>query len=136
MQDALRQAREQVEQLVFEEQKLAQRQSTTSINSPVTGTVQQLNVHTIGGVVTDAQNLMVIVPEEDKLEVTASISNSDIGFIEVGQPVTIKIEAFPYSRYGYITGTVRSVSFDAIEDKDLGLVFSSIISINQDYLII
>lgn len=85
---------------------------------------------------TDAQNLMVIVPEEDKLEVTASISNSDIGFIEVGQPVTIKIEAFPYSRYGYITGTVRSVSFDAIEDKDLGLVFSSIISINQDYLII
>ncbi|MFU2137237.1 HlyD family type I secretion periplasmic adaptor subunit [Gallibacterium anatis] len=136
MQDALRQAREQVEQLVFEEQKLAQRQSTTSINAPVTGTVQQLNVHTIGGVVTDAQNLMVIVPEEDKLEVTASISNSDIGFIEVGQPVTIKIEAFPYSRYGYITGTVRSVSFDAIEDKDLGLVFSSIISINQDYLII
>ncbi len=94
MQDALRQAREQVEQLVFEEQKLAQRQSTTSINAPVTGTVQQLNVHTIGGVVTDAQNLMVIVPEEDKLEVTASISNSDIGFIEVGQPVTIKIEAF------------------------------------------
>ncbi|MFC0322244.1 HlyD family type I secretion periplasmic adaptor subunit [Gallibacterium melopsittaci] len=135
-QDALRQAREQVEQLVFEEQKLAQRQSTTSITAPVTGTVQQLNVHTIGGVVTDAQNLMVIVPEEDKLEVTASISNSDIGFIEVGQPVTIKIEAFPYSRYGYITGTVRSVSFDAIEDKDLGLVFSSIISINQDYLII
>lgn len=49
MQDALRQAREQVEQLVFEEQKLAQRQSTTSINAPVTGTVQQLNVHTIGG---------------------------------------------------------------------------------------
>ncbi|MBF4102886.1 hypothetical protein INT80_11350 [Gallibacterium anatis] len=58
-----------------------------------------------------------------------------VGFIEVGQPV-YKIEAFPYSRYGYITGTVRSVSFDAIEDKDLGLVFSSIISINQDYLII
>ncbi|ERF78985.1 HlyD family type I secretion periplasmic adaptor subunit [Gallibacterium anatis] len=136
IQDALRQAREQVEQLIFEEQKLAQRQSTTSITAPVTGTVQQLNVHTIGGVVTDAQNLMVIVPEQDKLEVTASISNNDIGFIEVGQPVTIKIDAFPYSRYGYITGVVRSVSFDAIEDKDLGLVFSSIIGINQDYLII
>ncbi|MDU8925271.1 HlyD family type I secretion periplasmic adaptor subunit [Pasteurellaceae bacterium LIM206] len=135
-QDALRQADEQVEQLVLDQEKTSQRQSTTSIKSPVTGTVQQLSVHTIGGVVTGAQPLMVIVPKEDKLEVNALISNKDIGFIKVNQPVTIKIEAFPYTRYGYITGRVKSVSFDAIEHEQLGPVFSTIIEMDKDYLMI
>ncbi|AZI14557.1 HlyD family type I secretion periplasmic adaptor subunit [Avibacterium paragallinarum] len=134
--EGLRQANEQVEQLVFEEQKALQRQSTTTIKSPVTGTVQQLSIHTVGGVVTEAQQLMVIVPQEDKLEVTAFISNQDIGFVKVGQPVTIKIEAFPYTRYGYITGSVKSVSFDAIENDKLGLVFSTVISLDEDFLFI
>jgi len=135
-QDALRQAREDVEQLQYEEEKMLQRQKTTTITSPVTGTIQQLDIHTIGGVVTEAQNLMVVVPEQDKLEVTALISNQDIGFVGVGQPVTIKLDAFPYSRYGYVTGVVKSVSFDAIEDKVLGLVFSTIIGLDQDYLML
>lgn len=135
-QDSLRQAREDVEQLLYEEQKMEQRQKTTTITSPVTGTVQQLEIHTVGGVVTEAQNLMVVVPEQDRLEVTALITNQDIGFVGVGQPVTIKLDAFPYSRYGYVTGVVKSVSFDAIEDKVLGLVFSTVIGINQDYLMV
>ncbi|MCW9718516.1 HlyD family type I secretion periplasmic adaptor subunit [Avibacterium sp. 21-599] len=134
--DALRQANEQVEQLIFEEKKALERQNTTTIRAPVTGTVQQLSIHTVGGVVTEAQQLMVIVPQEDQLEVSAFISNQDIGFIQVGQPVTIKVEAFPYTRYGYITGHVKSISFDAIENDKLGLVFSTVITLDHDFLVI
>ena len=134
-QEALRQANEQVENLKFELEKTSQRYGTTEIKSPVTGTVQQLSIHTIGGVVTAAQPLMVVVPQEDKLEVNALISNKDVGFVRPGQKVVIKLEAFPYTRYGYITGMVKSISFDAIENEKLGLVFSAIVEMDKDYLI-
>ena len=134
-QEALRQANEQVENLKFELEKTSQRYGTTEIKSPVTGTVQQLSIHTIGGVVTAAQPLMVVVPQEDKLEVNALISNKDVGFVRPGQKVVIKLEAFPYTRYGYITGIVKSISFDAIENDKLGLVFSAIVEMDKDYLI-
>jgi hemolysin D len=86
--------------------------------------VQQLSVHTLGGVVTTAQSLMEVVPD-DALEVEASVENKDIGFVNVGQDAIVKIEAFPYTRYGYLTGKVVSVSNDAVQDKDkkLGLTF-------------
>lgn len=135
-QEALRQADEQIKQLTFEQEKYEKRQNTTKIHSPVTGTIQQLAIHTLGGVVTAAQPLMVVVPQQDKLEVNALISNKDIGFIHAGQEVSIKIEAFPYTQYGYITGKVKSVSFDAIEQEKIGLMFSTIIEIDKDYLLI
>ena len=132
----MRQADEQIKQLTFEQEKYEKRQNTTKIHSPVTGTIQQLAIHTLGGVVTAAQPLMVVVPQQDKLEVNALISNKDIGFIHAGQEVSIKIEAFPYTQYGYITGKVKSVSFDAIEQEKIGLMFSTIIEIDKDYLLI
>jgi len=90
--------------------------------------VQQLNVHTVGGVVTTAQALMEIVPD-DTLDVEANISNKDIGFVNPGQHAIVKIETFPYTRYGYLEGTVTKVSNDAIQDKKLGLVFTARVSI-------
>ncbi len=65
---------------------------------------------------------MEIVPDE-AVEVEANIENRDIGFVKIGQSATVKIEAFPYTRYGYLTGTVISVSNDAVQDKKLGLTF-------------
>lgn len=65
---------------------------------------------------------MEIVPD-DTLEVEANVSNKDIGFVNPGQTVIVKIETFPYTRYGYLTGTITKVSNDATEDKKLGLVF-------------
>ncbi|WP_256843260.1 HlyD family type I secretion periplasmic adaptor subunit [Rodentibacter rarus] len=135
-QDSLRQANEQIRQLIFEKEKYTERQKTTQIKAPVTGSIQQLAVHTIGGVVTTAQPLMVVVPRRDKLEVKAIIANQDIGFIRQGQEVTIKIETFPYTRYGYLTGKVKSLSFDAIETEKTGLTFATIIELDKDYLII
>jgi len=64
-----------------------------------------------------------VVPSEEALEVEATVLNKDIGFVRAGQAVTVKVESFPYTRYGYLTGTVASVSHDAAQDEQLGLVF-------------
>lgn len=82
------------------------------------GTVQQVEVHTIGGVVTPAQQLMVIVPADSRLEVEAMVPNRDIGFVQVGQNADIKIDTFNFTKYGLVHGEVRSVSHDAIVRDD------------------
>jgi hemolysin D len=84
------------------------------LRAPIDGTVQQLAVHTLGGVVTPAQQLMVIVPKESHLEVEAMVSNRDIGFVQAGQSAEIKIDTFDFTRYGLLQGKVLNVSQDAI----------------------
>jgi hemolysin D len=84
------------------------------LTAPVDGTVQQLAIHTIGGVVTPAQQLMVVVPADAKLEVEAMIQNKDIGFVHEGQKVELKLETFPFTRYGLRHGTVLDISRDAV----------------------
>lgn len=120
--DSLDKATQQLEQSRNDETKADTRQKLMSLSAPVAGTVQQLAIHTVGGVATAAQALMEIVPD-DAVEVEANIENKDIGFVRAGQVATVKIEAFPYTRYGYLTGTVVSVSNDAVQDKKLGLTF-------------
>ncbi len=132
--DKIRQTTDSVKLLALELEKNEQRQQASVITAPVSGKVQQLKVHTEGGVVTTAETLMIIVPENDTLEVTALIQNKDIGFIDVGQDVIIKVEAFPYTRYGYLVGKVKNINLDAIENQQLGLVFNVIISIEENNL--
>jgi hemolysin D len=84
------------------------------LTAPVDGVVQQLAVHTVGGVVTPAQPLLVVVPQESRLEIEAAVSNRDIGFIHEGQDADVKVDTFPYTRYGLLHGVVESVSSDAI----------------------
>ncbi|WP_263356151.1 HlyD family type I secretion periplasmic adaptor subunit [Acidicapsa ligni] len=85
-----------------------------TLTAPVDGTVQQLAVHTEGGVVTPAQALLSIVPADSHLEIEAMVSNRDIGFVHEGQDVMVKIDTFNYTRYGLLHGKVISVSQDAI----------------------
>lgn len=134
--DQLRQANEQIQQLTEATDKALQRKQLMTLKSPVDGTVQQLATHTVGGVVTAAQQIMVIVPDQDQMEIEALVPNKDIGFIRTGQDAVIKIESFPYTRYGYLTGKVKHVSFDAIEDEKLGLVFAATIAMDKNYLMI
>ena len=91
-------------------------------------------MHTVGGVVTPAQPLMVIVPLDQPVEVEALLENKDVGFVHPGQPVTVKVETFTYTRYGTLDGEVVSVSGDAIEDERRGLVYSSRIRLNSNQL--
>lgn len=92
--------------------------------APVSGYVQQLAVNTIGGVVTEAQQLMIVVPEEENLEVQVMLGNQDIGFVQNNMPAEIKIHTFPFTKYGLIDATVTHISDDAILDEKLGLVYA------------
>ncbi|HTT08475.1 MAG TPA: HlyD family efflux transporter periplasmic adaptor subunit [Gammaproteobacteria bacterium] len=100
--------------------KAQNRYTLQQLAAPVAGTVQQLALHTIGGVVTPAQELMRIVPEEDSIQIEAWVENKDIGFVHDGQNTEIKVETFPYTKYGTLTGRLIKVSTDAItEMKEL-----------------
>lgn len=101
------------------------------LTAPVDGTVQQLNVHTVGGVVPAAQSLMLIVPTENKVEVEAFLENKDIGFVHEGQRAEVKIDAFEYTKYGTLGGRVTHVSRDAIQDHKKGLIYSFKIALDQ-----
>jgi hemolysin D len=114
-----------IDQLQQERVKAAQRTELQHLTAPVSGVVQQLAVHTIGGVVTPAQELMKIVPESENLEVEAWILNKDIGFVEEGQAAEVKIETFPFTKYGTIDADVIDVSNDAITDEKNGLVYAA-----------
>ncbi len=93
----------------------AQKFRLQTLTAPVAGTVQQLAVHTEGGVVTPAQALLIIVPAGSKLEIEAMISNRDIGFVHEGQDAAIKVDTFNFTKYGLLSGRVESVAQDAIQ---------------------
>ncbi|OVZ79831.1 HlyD family secretion protein [Yersinia kristensenii] len=111
-----------------------QRQQT--LRAPVAGVIQQSTVHTVGGVVTSAQALMVLVPENHQLELDVMILNKDVGFVLPGQAVEVKIDSFPYTRFGTLSGEVKYISRDALEDQQQGLVFPARIRLNSDTLIV
>jgi hemolysin D len=94
--------------------KAEQKTRLQLLTAPVDGVVQQLAIHTIGGVVTPAQALLVVVPSDSRMEIEAQISNRDIGFIHSGQGAEIKVDTFNFTRYGLLHGRVLNVSQDAI----------------------
>ena len=114
--------------------KATERNQQQQLTSPISGQVQQLAVHTIGGVVTPAQALMVIVPEQSQVEMDALILNKDIGFVHEGQKAAVKIDTFNFTKYGLIDAEILTISDDAIQDENLGLVYSARIKLHQDGL--
>jgi len=134
MLDLLQEARQKVAVQVQELAKARYQENLASLTAPVAGTVQQLAVHIVGGVVTPAQALMVIVPANQPVEVEAMLENKDVGFVHVGQAVTVKVETFTFTRYGTLAGEVLNVSEDAIEDEKRGLIYSSRIRLKSDQI--
>jgi hemolysin D len=94
--------------------KAEQRTRLQLLTAPVDGVVQQLAIHTVGGVVTPAQAVLVIVPSDSRLEIEAMVSNRDIGFVHAGQEAEIKVDTFNFTRYGLLHGQVLTVSQDAV----------------------
>lgn len=97
--------------------KAQRRAGLQRLTAPVDGVVQQLAVHTVGGVVTPAQALAVIVPEDSAIEIEAMLPNREIGFVHPGQAVAVKVDTFNFTRYGLIRGSVLSVSQDAVSQQ-------------------
>jgi HlyD family type I secretion membrane fusion protein len=95
--------------------KADERQRLKTIVAPASGTVQQLAVHTVGGMIQPGQALMAIVPDDSGIEIEAMILNQDIGFVAEGQEAVIKLDAFPFTRYGIVPGKIKIVSEDAVD---------------------
>ena len=112
--DELAKAEQKANGLTQDLIKAEQKTRLQLLTAPVDGMVQQLAIHTVGGVVTPAQSLLVIVPSDSRLEIEATVSNRDIGFVHTGQDAEIKIDTFNFTRYGLLHGQVLSVSQDAI----------------------
>ncbi len=100
--------------------KSQRRRAFMQLRAPVSGTVQQLAIATVGGVVQPAQTLMIVVPDNAAPVVEARILNKDIGFIREGQPVRVKLEAYPFTDYGIVPGVVESISRDAVDTSEPG----------------
>lgn len=115
-----------------EQAKATQREKLTTLTAPVAGVVQQLAIHTAGGVVTEAQVLMVIVPEGAQVTAEVTLDNKDIGFVNAGQSAEIKLETFPFTRYGTIGGRVTRVTADAVNDEKRGAVFPATLALEAN----
>ena len=116
--------------------KADERNRLQTLKAPVAGTVQQLDVHTVGGVVTPAQPLMQIVPAGAELEIEVLVLNKDIGFVHAGQEAELKVESFPFTKYGTIPGRVRHVYADAVEDERVGLAYPARVTMARTTMLV
>jgi hemolysin D len=128
------QAHTKQEQLSQEQNKAQAKTRLTQLTAPTSGTVQQLVVHTTGGVVTPAQVLMVIVPKDAEVTAEVIVDNKDIGFVQAGQASTIKLETFPFTRYGTVDAQVKTVAADAVNDEKRGAIFPALLTLKSSTL--
>lgn len=132
----LAEAQDEVTLRLAELDKAQRRNALKELTASVNGTIQQLAVHTVGGVVQPAEPLLVIVPDEAELMVEAMVLNRDIGSIIVGDEVEVKLEAFPFTKHGVIHGRLENLSMDAIEDENLGLVYAARVALERDTIVV
>lgn len=129
--DALTEGKKTAAASYQDARRAGERSKLLRLTAPVDGTVQQLNVHTVGAAVPAAQPLMLIVPQENHVEVEAFLENKDIGFVQKGQRAEVKADAFEYTKYGTIAAHVTHVSRDAIPDDKRGLIYSVKIALDK-----
>ena len=136
----LTEANTQIDSITQELSKAADLNAKQILYAPVAGRVQELQINTIGGVVTEAQNLMTIVPLDQVLEVQAFLENKDIGFVEEGMPAEIKVNTFPFTKYGIIDAKVSNITTDALsmnqEQQDKGLVFAMHLTMAKNTIVV
>ncbi len=123
-------------QLTEENIKARRRESQTALVAPTAGTVQQLAVHTVGGVVSPAQVLLVVVPDQSHVTAEVSLENKDVGFVNEGQSAEIKFETFPYTRYGTVAANVSTITADAVTDERQGAIFPATVTLAQDAIMV
>ena len=128
-------ARKTFDQANLALRKAQVREGRQTLRAPEDGTIQQMQVHTVGGVVQPAEPLMVLVPADAPLEISAMVLNKDKGFVNAGQDAEIKIESFPFTKYGTINGHVRHLSGDAIQDENQGLVYETRVNMDQAFIV-
>lgn len=114
--------------------KADERNRLSRLVSPVDGRVGQLAIHTVGGVVTEAQAVMEVVPDDVHMEVEAWVANKDIGFVQIGQKAEVKIDTFNFQKFGTIDATVREISPNATKqsEKDNDLKYRVVLVLDKE----
>ena len=107
-----------------------------TIKSPIEGYINELEIHTVGGVVTPAQKLITVIPKESKLKIKAKVMNQDIGFVERGMDVSIKIDTYNFQKYGIIKGEVLVVGASSVEDEKMGPIYEVLIEPKNTVLMV
>ncbi len=113
---------------------LEDRNTRTEIRSPVNGTVKDIKVTTVGGVIPPGGELIEIVPRDDQLIIEASIRPSDIAFLRPGQNATAKITAYDFSIYGGLKGELVDISADTISNEKGETFYRVRVRTSQTYL--
>lgn len=134
--DRYAQATTKRSQLTADNSKAEQRERQTQLRAPVTGVIQQLAIHSVGGVVTSAQPLMVVVPDAGQVTAEVSIANQDIGFVNAGQGAEVKLETFSFTKYGTVNATVDNVTADAVTDEKKGSYYPATLTLSQRDMLI
>ncbi|NTA61583.1 HlyD family type I secretion periplasmic adaptor subunit [Agrobacterium tumefaciens] len=119
-------AEHRVDELEQDLVKIRKRRELLTILSPIDGAVQLSSITTVGQVIAPNTELMRIVPADAALEIEAFLPNRDIGFVVEGQPAIIKVEAYPFTRFGILEGRLTRVSTDAVPEPDAQQMESTI----------
>lgn len=114
--------------------KFSSRDELMQIRSPIDGHVHQINVHTVGGVIGAAQPLMSLVPIDDPLEVEVALENKDIGRLRPGMTAQVKVDTFPYTRFGTVPASLRLISADAVNDERRGPIYKARLTLAKSEL--
>lgn len=128
-----KQAKKMIEKLERQLMGEIEKESARKIMAPADGYIYNMNVKDANSVVTVGQNLMTLIPKTTKFEVEALIENKDIGFIHVGQEVRIKTEAFPFTKYGVLTGHVKSINFHPVQQENGTYNFRIMVSLDKQF---
>ncbi|WP_369407676.1 HlyD family type I secretion periplasmic adaptor subunit [Sulfurospirillum tamanense] len=113
---------------------LTDRVDRAIVRAPVSGTVKQLFTNTVGGVVKPGMDIMEIVPIDDALLVEVKVKPSDIAFIQLDQPATVKFTAYDFSIYGGLTGHVSQIGADTITDEKGNTYYVAMIKTDSTHL--
>ena len=134
--DMLANTQKQIKELEANKEQIEFSNINQKITAPVDGYIDKLLVHTQGAIITPAQELIALTPFEKPLLIKAKVLNKDIGFVKIGMPVSIKIDAFDFQKYGILQGRVKTISQNSINDEQLGLVYEIYIALEDDTLIV
>jgi hemolysin D len=134
--ESITESKRQLAVLREELKKASDLNARQTLYAPVAGRVHELTVTTQGGIVTEAQPLMNIVPDKATLEVEAYLENKDIGFVDRDMLAEIKIHAFPFTKYGIVNAAINTISDDATIDEERGLLYRLLLTMEQDTILV
>lgn len=114
--------------------KLEDRVNRLEIRAPVGGIVKGLQAHTVGGVLAPGAVVLEIVPMDGELVVETRVATTDVGHVEVGQPVTVKVLTYDYARYGGIPARLRSISASTFLDEEQTPYYKAVVELDRGYV--